>query len=81
MECTDNRIKKVDDILMLLVARTIAGHIEGGGASSMLGEFMGPEIFIWSALVNPILTHCILVSGIYVYHLQFTHYNQASRNA
>ena len=39
-ECTNDGIKKVYDVLVLLVVRTVAGNIEGGRARSMFGELI-----------------------------------------
>lgn len=59
---TNSSLEEVDHVLVLFVARTIASDIECGGASCVLGEFVGPEISVWGTLVDPVLIHCRTVS-------------------
>ena len=56
LECTNDSIKEVNDILVLLIIG-IAGEIEGRCAGSVLGELMSPEVGVGGTLVNPILAH------------------------
>lgn len=58
----NSSLEEVDHVLVLFVARTIASDIECGRASCVLGELVGPEISVWSTLVNPVLVHCRTVS-------------------
>ena len=50
-------IVEVDEVLVLLVVGAVASNVEGGRASSVLGEFMSPENIIGGALINPVLVH------------------------
>lgn len=45
---------------MLLVRRTVAGHVKGRRARRMLGELMRPEVRVRRALVDPVLAHCVV---------------------
>ena len=57
LERAHGGLEKVDDILVLLVLRAVAGHIEGGCAGRVLGELVAPEVRVWPALIDPILVH------------------------
>ena len=58
LERAGGGLEKVDDVLVLLVVRTIASDVEGRRASSVLGELIGPERLVGLALADPVLVHC-----------------------
>ena len=53
----DRGLEEIDNVLVLDVVRAIAGDVEGGVASRVLAELVGPEVSVGRALVDPVRVH------------------------
>ena len=58
LERADDGVEEVNHILVLLVVRAVAGDVERGRASGVLGELVRPESLVGLALADPVLVHC-----------------------
>ena len=54
---TDGRLEEVDDVLVLVVFRTVARQLEGAVAHGMLAELVAPEVGIEAGLSEPVPVH------------------------
>lgn len=50
-------LKEIHHILVFDVLRAVAGDVEGREAGRVLAEFMGPEVGVGGALVDPVRVH------------------------
>lgn len=48
---------EIGEFLVLNVFGSVAGDVEGGEACSVLGKFVGPEVVVGCALVDPVFVH------------------------
>lgn len=55
----DRGLEEVDDFLVLAVLRTIAGDVEGGEASCVLAELVGPEAGVVLLKGDPVGVHVV----------------------
>lgn len=53
----DGGLEELDDLLVLNVFRSVARNVKGRVAGCVLGEFVAPEVVVWTALVDPKSVH------------------------